>query len=127
MGTQHHGQLEFRAADATPAEHALLDATEAFVSDALAVTGAPGFCLSVGLGGRLLWERSLGAADLARESPMAIDTTWPVGSFAKLYLAVAALQPLVEHGTLELFAPARSYVPSLELLNPLGEREIHTV
>jgi CubicO group peptidase (beta-lactamase class C family) len=102
---------------------ALIGAARAFASDAVTATATPGLSVALARGGRLIWREGFGFADIAREVPMSIDTTWPVGSFSKTYVAIAVMQ-LVEDGVLELSAPISRYIPDIDVANPLGERDV---
>jgi len=114
---------DYVAADATDDERQLIAGARSFVADAMRVTRTPGLSIAVARNGRVMWEAALGYANLARGIAMTTDNTWPGASFAKVYVATAVLQ-LVEERLLDLYAPIRTYVPELDVRNPLGAREV---
>jgi CubicO group peptidase (beta-lactamase class C family) len=123
MATATQKRTRFVCSALSDEDDGLIEATRAYAQDALRVTRTPGLSLAVGRAGRLIWQEAIGMADLARGRAMTIDATWRAGSFSKTYVAVAVMQ-LAERGVIDLYAPVRSYLPELEILNPLGEREI---
>jgi CubicO group peptidase (beta-lactamase class C family) len=104
-------------------DRALVEACESYAHDALRATHTPGLSVALARGGRVIWSQAFGVAELQDQAPMTIDSTFPGGSFGKTLVAVAVMQ-LVEQGLVDLYAPARRYMPELPLANPLGEREI---
>ncbi len=77
---------------------------------AMARTLAPGAQIAVSRGGRTVWSRNFGCADLELDVPVGSDTRFRIGSVSKP-LTAAAVGLLVEEGKLDLDAPVQKYVP----------------
>jgi CubicO group peptidase (beta-lactamase class C family) len=60
--------------------------------------------------GEIIWERVLGAADVATKRAATSDDVYRIGSITKTFTAVLVMQ-LVEAGRIELEAPLRTYLP----------------
>lgn len=101
----------------------LIAALDAYIPEALRITGTPGANIALARGGRLIWEAGFGYADLQRKLPMRADTVMRTGSMGKLYTATAVMQ-LVEQGALGLYDPINQHLPEFQVDNPLGERPI---
>jgi CubicO group peptidase (beta-lactamase class C family) len=97
--------LGARAAAAVPApeESARIAAIVDPIFEAdLATSGIPGAAFVYVRGGRIIYARGYGFADLASRTPADADRTiWPIASITKTLTAVAAMQ-LVERGRLGL-------------------------
>ena len=76
----------------------------------MARTLAPGAQIAVSRGGRVVWSKSFGCADLELDVPVGPDTRFRIGSVSKP-LTAAAVGLLVEDGKLDLDAPVQTYVP----------------
>ena len=72
----------------------------------------PGLQVIVARGGRTLYERNLGAADLERQTPITAQTRFHVASVSKQFTAFAALL-LASEGKLDLDADVHTYLPQL--------------
>ena len=73
-------------------------------------TLAPGAQIAVSRGGRLVWSRSFGCADVELDAPVGAETRLRIGSVSKP-LTAAAIGLLVQEGKLDLDAPVQKYVP----------------
>jgi len=102
---------------------ALIEALREFIPRAMKLEGTPGLNLAVALEGRVIWEEGFGFADLERRIPMSPTTVTHSGSMGKTYVATAVMQ-LVERGVIGLNDPISRYITDVEIVNPLGEREI---
>lgn len=70
----------------------------------------PGLAAAVGRDGEVLWQTTLGVADLETKAPLDADSVFPLGSTSKA-LTGLLLGQLVEAGKLDLDAPIQTYVP----------------
>jgi CubicO group peptidase (beta-lactamase class C family) len=70
--------------------------------------------LTVGViqGGKLVWTKSYGDADMERHVAANRDTVYRIGSITKQFTAVM-LSQLIEQGKVHLSDPAQKYVPEL--------------
>jgi len=73
-------------------------------------TLAPGAQIAVSRGGRLVWSRSFGCADVELDVPVGPETRLRIGSVSKP-LTAAAIGLLVQEGKLDLDVPIQKYVP----------------
>ncbi len=89
-------------------------AIDGAVHDALAHGAAPGCVVVLGRGDGVVFRRAYGlrALEPARER-MAADTIFNLASLSKAVSTTTAVMWLVEHGRVELDAPASRYVPEL--------------
>jgi len=60
--------------------------------------------------GEIVWERVIGAADVASARAATLDDVYRIGSITKTFTAVLVMQ-LVAEGRIELEAPLRTYLP----------------
>jgi CubicO group peptidase (beta-lactamase class C family) len=116
-------RAEPQATTAAPSAARLVTALDAFVPRALRWDGAPGVTIALGRGGRLVWAKGYGWADVARKIPMRADAVTRAGSMSKPYTGTAIMQ-LVERGVLGLDEPVGRYVTGFAVSNPLGDRPI---
>jgi len=72
--------------------------------------GIPGMSVAVLLGGRLVYARGFGFADVASRSPADAQTVYPFGSVAKQFTAAGVLA-LAAAGKLTLADPVVQHVP----------------
>jgi CubicO group peptidase (beta-lactamase class C family) len=124
----HHGQGEVRQSRRgapNPSEKEFIADLEAYIPNVMRATGTPGMGLALARRGEIIWEVGVGYDDLADGTPMLAENTAKVGSFSKLYTAVALMQ-LVEERVLDLYRPVNEYLSDFRLVNPLGERDITT-
>ncbi|MET7392104.1 serine hydrolase domain-containing protein [Dactylosporangium sp. NPDC005572] len=101
----------------------LVRALDLLVPEILEHTDTPGVSIAIGVGDEVVWARGYGLADLATGAPMTPETVNPIGSDAKTYTAVAAMQ-LVERGRLDLDGPIGPHLGDLRVVNPHGARPI---
>jgi serine beta-lactamase-like protein LACTB, mitochondrial len=73
-------------------------------------TLAPGAQIAVSRGGRLVWSRSFGCANVELDVPVDSQTRFRIGSVSKP-LTAAAIGALVQDGKLDLDVPVQTYVP----------------
>ncbi len=71
----------------------------------------PGMAIAVAIHGEIVWNESLGFADLENHVPVTAATKFRLGSVSKL-LTAAAMARLYEDGLIDLDAPIQQYVPS---------------
>lgn len=71
----------------------------------------PALTVAVALGGRVVYSKGFGTADLENAVPATTETLIRTGSIAKPITAVAAMT-LVEAGKLDLDAPIQKYCPA---------------
>ena len=84
----------------------------------------PSISVAVSRRGKLLYSRAVGFADLEHRVEATAETVYPVGSIAKSFTAVAALQ-LAEREELDLDAPVRKYCGRFpERLRPVSVRQL---
>lgn len=74
--------------------------------------GDPGVSVAVSVGGRLVYERWVGQADLERAVPIDADTRFHIGSISKQFTAFAIML-LAEEGALSLDQDVRDFIPEL--------------
>lgn len=72
----------------------------------------PGCAVGVAVGGKTVFARAYGMADLEHDVPNTVETIFEAGSVAKQFTAMAVLL-LARDGKLSLDDPARNYVPEL--------------
>lgn len=78
--------------------------------------------LAVGLGGKLVWERTLGFADRERLIPAACDTLYSLASVTKPLTAVALLM-LHDQSLVDLDAPANEYLGAARIVSAVGSAD----
>lgn len=71
-------------------------------------------------GGRIVWARGFGHAELKTSRPASAATVYRVGSVSKLLTDIAVMQ-LVEQGKVKLDAPVSQYLPEFRPQNPFDE------
>lgn len=72
----------------------------------------PGLAVLVARGGKIIFQRTAGAADIEQRTAITPQTRFHVASVSKQFTAAAVLL-LARDGKLRLDAPARHYLPSL--------------
>ena len=70
-------------------------------------------------GGRTVWARGFGYADLAQQIPATEETLFEIGSNSKTMTAALVMQ-LAEQGRLHVDDPVVKHLPAFALKNPLG-------
>ena len=84
--------------------------TTEIIEREMARTLAPGAQIAVSRGGRIVWSRSFGCANVELDVPVDAQTRFRIGSVSKP-LTAAAIGALVQDGKLDLDAPVQTYVP----------------
>lgn len=84
----------------------------------------PGVAMALTDADRLLGVWTYGFANLDARSPVGPDTLFLMGSIGKSFTAVAVLQEH-ERGTIDLHAPAQSYLPWFEVESELPPITVH--
>ncbi len=103
-------------------------ATERRVADALRLLdvwiaeqveyhGVPGLAIAVVHGGRTVWAKGYGRADLATGAPVSTSTPFRLGSVSKVFTATAAMQ-LRDRGKLSLDDPLTRHLPWFTIGSP---------
>lgn len=111
-----------RQATMTSTDH-IISALEAYIPEAMRVTGVPGLTIAVAVGPDVIWTAGFGLADVASDWHATADTPMRAGSMTKTYTALGVMQ-LVEAGFVGLDVPVAEYLTDLDLVNPLGPRAI---
>jgi CubicO group peptidase (beta-lactamase class C family) len=83
----------------------------AYVTDLQKRHKIPGMAVVVAVEGQIVWNESLGFADLENHVPVTRATKFRLGSVSKL-LTAAAMARLYEDGLVKLDVPIQEYVPS---------------
>ncbi|MFN0047475.1 MAG: serine hydrolase domain-containing protein [Sphingorhabdus sp.] len=109
LGMLAAGLLAASPAQANEADWAALDR----LVDSHQAPGEPGVSIAVSVGGRLVYERWAGQADLERAVPIGADTRFHIGSISKQFTAFAIVL-LAEEGKLSLDQDVRDFIPELE-------------
>jgi CubicO group peptidase (beta-lactamase class C family) len=87
-------------------------------------TVSPGCALSVMKGGKIIYERGYGMADLDHNVPITPTTVFHVASMSKQFTA-ASIVMLAQEGKLSLDDPVRKYIPELpDFGTPITIREL---
>lgn len=104
----------FAALLALPQDGAAATSTAEAIDDvaqrARARFGIPGLSVAVLRGGRLVYAKGFGLADVASQSPADAQTVYPLGSIAKQFTAAAVLA-LAAEGRLAPADPVARHVP----------------
>lgn len=69
---------------------------------------------------QVVWEQGFGYADKAANIRATADTTYHLGSIAKVFTATAAMQ-LAEQGMLDIDQPLQSYLPQFSIKSRYGD------
>lgn len=85
---------------------------DAVVREQMRRRAIPGVQVVVVRGGRIVYEKAFGIADLETGAPVTRDTAFTLNSSTKSFTGVAVLQ-LVQDGKLSLDAPIGRYLPDL--------------
>jgi CubicO group peptidase (beta-lactamase class C family) len=91
----------------------LVDATvpmHAFIRERMDAAKVPGLAACVVAGGRIVWARGYGWANLATRTEVAPDTDFMLASISKTVMATAAMQS-VQDGLLDLDADVNAVLP----------------
>jgi CubicO group peptidase (beta-lactamase class C family) len=91
-------------------------ALDGWFDDTVRDAGIPGAAIAVVQDGRIVHEHAFGVADAAGR-PVTPQTPFVIGSLTKSLTALAVGQ-LVEHGLVDLDAPARRYLPEFTIADP---------
>ncbi|MFF5108386.1 serine hydrolase domain-containing protein [Streptosporangium sp. NPDC000509] len=103
------------AATDIPDEHALADFFDAAMADGLVANHVPGAVVSVVGGGRMLFSKGYGLADIENRRPFAPDTSMVrIASITKLFTWTAVMQQ-VQQGRLDLKADVNRYLTAFRI------------
>jgi CubicO group peptidase (beta-lactamase class C family) len=83
----------------------------------------PGMSAAIAEGGRVMWARGFGVANIERAIPAGADTIYHLASLTKPFASTLLLQ-LVEEGRLDLEAPASQFGITLERSSPVTVRHL---
>ena len=90
----------------------------------MAAHHVPGLSLAIGVGGRLVWSRGYGVADLENQVPVTPISAFRTGSIGKPMTATAVMQ-LWQAGKLDLDAPVQGYCPAFPIKRwPITARQL---
>lgn len=92
-----------------------IEQVDALATAELAEENIGGITIGVVSGGKLVWTKSYGYADVARKRAVTKDNVFAVGSIAKQFTALMLLQ-LVERGKVRLSDPVEKYLPEVKKL-----------
>jgi len=84
---------------------------------------APGGAVAVMLGGKVVFSRGYGMANLETRTPVSADSVFRVGSLTKQFTAVAVLL-LAQDRKLSLDDPANKYLPQVPANDPTTIRQL---
>jgi serine beta-lactamase-like protein LACTB len=98
-----------RSADTLPPD--TVSRIQGLIRQEMDAKGIPGLTAAVAVGGELSWSQGFGMSDLENQVAAKAETVYRLGSIAKPFAAVAAMQ-LFESGRLDLDAPVQRYVPT---------------
>ncbi len=93
------------AAEPTPAF------VDALVQKTMASTGTPSVSLAIVRHGTIVYEKAYGLRSLEQKLPATTDTTFPIGSVSKQFLA-ATMVAMAREGKLSLNDPLAKYEPT---------------
>jgi CubicO group peptidase (beta-lactamase class C family) len=102
---------------------ALHDFLRGLVDDEVRAQGIAGLSLALVDGPGVAWAHGAGWADVDGSLPATADTLYRVGSLAKLFTTVAALQ-LAAQGRLDLDAPLQAVLPEFAIRSRYGDTPI---
>jgi D-alanyl-D-alanine carboxypeptidase len=88
------------------------DAASSVAAEVLAKAPSAGLTIAVARGGRTLFTRGWGLADVTAGVSASGDTVYPICSISKNFAAAAILK-LAEQGRVDLSAPAARYLPGV--------------
>jgi serine beta-lactamase-like protein LACTB len=114
----------FSAAAQTNASTDVTAKVDQIVADAMRQQQIPAMTVAFGMGGRIVYSKAFGAADLENGVPATTETLIRTGSIAKPISAAAAMT-LVDSGKLDLDAPVQRYCAPFPLKQwPITTREL---
>ena len=93
-----------------------VEALGAFIRGRIAAGKVPGLSIAVAKGGRIVWKRGFGFADLATSAPATPSTSYLWFSMTKIVTATAIMR-LAERGKLDLDAPADEYFRGFKVVS----------
>ncbi|MGH9312553.1 MAG: serine hydrolase domain-containing protein, partial [Vicinamibacterales bacterium] len=96
---------------AAPPSQEALARVDGIVERERAKAKIPGLNVAIALGGRLVYEKGFGLADVENKVPATHETRFRTASIAKPITATAVMQ-LVERGAIDLDAPIQQYCPA---------------
>ena len=121
LATGGHGRLAYALEAATIPHTIAPDASPRFravaerLLAAMAEHQVPGAALGILADGRE--EHAVfGVASLETKAPVTADTRFQIGSLTKTYTGTAVMR-LIDQGKLDLYAPVRTYLPDLRLMD----------
>lgn len=100
-----------------------LAAFDAWVQNAVRDWKVPGLAVAIVQGDSIVFEKGYGTRHVGRNEPVDAHTLFAIGSTTKAFTATALLM-LEDSGKVDLDAPARTYLPALELRDPYVTREL---
>jgi len=92
------------------------DAPDAFLTAQMQAGSIPGLAVGLARGGRVLWTRAYGLADIAGRRPVTTDSMFHIASVTKTVTATGIMM-LVEDGRIALDAPVNDYL-DFRVANP---------
>jgi CubicO group peptidase (beta-lactamase class C family) len=92
-----------------------IEQVDALATAALVEENIGGITIGIVSGGKLVWTKSFGYADIERKIPTTKDHIFGIGSITKQFTALMLLQ-LVEAGKVRLSDPVEKYLPEVKKL-----------
>lgn len=87
-----------------------IEAIDALVQEKIEKEGIPGFSIGIAYGGKILWTKGYGLADIENKVRATPGTVYRTASTGKVLTATAVMQ-LVEQGMIDLDVPIQNYCP----------------
>src|SRR5215212_7971542 len=100
-----------------------LKAFDAYVAQGVRDWEIPGLAIAIVRNDSVVFARGYGVRELGKPDPVNEHTLFAIGSTTKAMTA-ASLGMLVDEKKVEWDAPAKRYIPTLELQDPVMTREI---
>src|ERR1044072_676854 len=96
---------------------------DAYMDQMMKDWNAPGICVGIVMGDKLVFARGYGFRDYGKKLPYTVTTTQPIASNTKLFTAVA-VGLLVEEGKLRWDEPIKQFVPTIRFYNDELDRSV---
>ncbi|MCA1639791.1 MAG: beta-lactamase family protein, partial [Acidobacteria bacterium] len=110
-----YGQSQTQQTTQTLDLRRVIERVDALAAAEIATDNIGGTTIGVISGGKLVWTKSYGYADVARKIPMTKDNVFGIGSITKQFTALMLMQ-LVEQGKVRLSDPVEKYLPEVKKL-----------
>jgi len=110
---------------ASPAQSAAdsLAGLDEFLAKAIIDWKVPGMAVAIIKGDRIVYAKGFGFRDADKKLPVTENTLFPIGSATKAFTTFVMGQ-LLDEGKLDFDAPVRTYLPELNLFDPMAAERI---